>query len=46
MSAIVHTGVATRWRPSRTVAASMVLHAAALVAVIAGPPGTIWWGCC
>ena len=43
MSAIVHTGVATRWRPSRTVAASMVLHAAALVAVIAGPPGTIWW---
>ena len=43
MSAIVHTTVATRWRPTRTVAASMVLHAAAFVAVIAGPPETVWW---
>ena len=34
MSAIVHAQVATRWRPSRTVAASMVLHSAALIAVI------------
>ena len=43
MSAVVHTHVATRWRPTRTVAASMVLHAAAFVAVIAGPPETVWW---
>jgi peptidoglycan/xylan/chitin deacetylase (PgdA/CDA1 family) len=43
MSAIVHAPVATRWRPSRTVAASMILHAAAIVAVIVGPAGTFWW---
>jgi len=43
MSAIVHAPVATRWRPTRTVAASMVLHAAAFVPVIAGPPETVWW---
>ena len=43
MSAIVQPAVATRWRPSKTVAASMVLHAAAFVAVVAGPADTVWW---
>jgi peptidoglycan/xylan/chitin deacetylase (PgdA/CDA1 family) len=43
MSAIVHASVPARWRPSPTIAASMVLHLAALVFAIAGGEGSIWW---
>ena len=43
MNAIVHAGVATRWRPTPTILASMALHAAALVACVAGPAGSAEW---
>ncbi len=43
MSAIVHSAVTTRWRPTRTIAASIVLHIVALVVAVAGPEGSLWW---
>lgn len=42
MSAIVHAGVSSRWRPSATIVASIALHLAALVLVVVVPGSWPW----
>jgi peptidoglycan/xylan/chitin deacetylase (PgdA/CDA1 family) len=43
MNVVAHEAVATRWRPSAFIAGSMVLHLAALAAVLLGPDEWFWW---
>jgi len=43
MNAIVHSGIASRWRPTLVILLSMGLHVVALGYAIVGPDGSMWW---